>query len=77
MAQLCVTIGAPTLAALRERRDAATRYGDLVELRLDTLADPDPAGALAGAHGPGHRDVPSHVGGRALRRQRGGAAAAC
>ena len=52
MAQLCVTIGAPTLAALRERRDAATRYGDLVELRLDTLADPDPAGALQGRTGP-------------------------
>jgi ABC-type nitrate/sulfonate/bicarbonate transport system substrate-binding protein len=52
MAQLCVTIGAPTLAALRERRDTATRYGDLVELRLDTLADPDPAGALQGRTGP-------------------------
>src|SRR5260221_3113708 len=52
MAQLCVTIGAPTLAALRERRDAATRYGDLVELRLDTLADPDVAGALEGRTGP-------------------------
>src|SRR5262249_61807950 len=52
MAQLCVTIGAPTLAALRERRDAAARYGDLVELRLDTLADPDPAGALEGRKSP-------------------------
>src|SRR4029079_9355959 len=52
MAQLCVTIRAPTLAALRERRDAATRYGDLVELRLDTVADPDPAGALQGRTGP-------------------------
>jgi len=52
MAQLCVTIGAPTLASLRERRDAATRYGDLVELRLDTVADPDPAGALQGRTGP-------------------------
>jgi 3-dehydroquinate dehydratase / shikimate dehydrogenase len=48
MAQLCVTIGAPTLAALRERRDAASRDADLVELRLDTVADPDVAGALAG-----------------------------
>jgi 3-dehydroquinate dehydratase / shikimate dehydrogenase len=52
MAQLCVTIGAPTLATLRERRDAAARYGDLVELRLDTLADPDVAGALDGRKSP-------------------------
>jgi 3-dehydroquinate dehydratase/shikimate dehydrogenase len=48
MAQLCVTIGAPTLADLRERRDRAASDADLVELRLDTVADPDVAGALAG-----------------------------
>jgi 3-dehydroquinate dehydratase/shikimate dehydrogenase len=52
MAQLCVTIGAPTLADLRERRDRAARDADLVELRLDTVADPDVAGALAGRTGP-------------------------
>lgn len=52
MALLCVTIGAPTLALLRERRDEAARVADLVELRLDTLADPDVAGALAGRLGP-------------------------
>jgi 3-dehydroquinate dehydratase len=45
MAQLCVTIGAPTLADLRERRDKAARDADLVELRLDMVADPDVAGA--------------------------------
>ena len=52
MAQLCVTIGAPTLADLRERRDLAAPDADLVELRLDTVADPDVAGALAGRTTP-------------------------
>src|SRR5262245_26235387 len=52
MAQLCVTIGAPTLADLRERRDLAARDADLLELRLDTVADPDVAGALAGRTTP-------------------------
>ena len=52
MALLCITIGAPTLAALRERRDVASRVADLVELRLDTVSDPDVAGALAGRTGP-------------------------
>jgi 3-dehydroquinate dehydratase/shikimate dehydrogenase len=35
------------MADLRRRRDEVTR-ADLVELRLDTVADPDPAGAVAG-----------------------------
>jgi len=52
MAHLCVTVTAPTLADLRARRDAAAREADLVELRLDTVADPDPEGALAGRTGP-------------------------
>ena len=52
MAQLCVTIGAPTLAALRERRDAATRDADLVELRLDTLRRPGSCRRAPGTHGP-------------------------
>jgi 3-dehydroquinate dehydratase / shikimate dehydrogenase len=52
MAQLCVTIGAPTLADLRERRDLAAPGADLVELRLDTVADPDAAGAVAGRTRP-------------------------
>jgi len=52
MAQLCVTVTAPTLAELRARRDAAAREADMVELRLDTVADPDPDGALAGRTGP-------------------------
>ena len=52
MAQLCVTLGAPTLADLRERRDLAAPDADLVELRLDTVADPDVEGALAGRTTP-------------------------
>ncbi|HEX7797056.1 MAG TPA: shikimate dehydrogenase [Vicinamibacterales bacterium] len=42
---------APTMAALREARDRAER-ADLVELRLDTVSDPDVAGALAGRKRP-------------------------
>jgi 3-dehydroquinate dehydratase / shikimate dehydrogenase len=52
MAQICVTVGAPTLAALREGRDRAAREADLVELRLDLLESPDVPGALEGRTGP-------------------------
>jgi 3-dehydroquinate dehydratase / shikimate dehydrogenase len=48
---LCATVTAPTMADLRRRRDAVTA-ADLVELRLDTVADPDPAGALADRRRP-------------------------
>ncbi|MQA30160.1 MAG: shikimate dehydrogenase [Luteitalea sp.] len=48
---LCVTVTAATTAELRQRRDAVTE-ADLIELRLDTLADPDAAGALAGRRRP-------------------------
>ena len=52
MAQrLCVTVTAPTTAELRRRRDAASD-ADLVELRLDSVRDPDVAGALADRHRP-------------------------
>ncbi len=50
--RLCATVTAPTLAELRARRDEAARVADLVELRLDTVADPDVAGALEGRTGP-------------------------
>jgi 3-dehydroquinate dehydratase/shikimate dehydrogenase len=44
-----ITVAAPTTAELRRRRDAAAEAGaDLVELRLDSVADPDVAAALAG-----------------------------
>lgn len=52
MAALCITVGASTLADLRARRDRAAAEADLVEVRLDTVADPDVAGALADRPGP-------------------------
>lgn len=48
---LSVTVTAPTTAELRERRDAV-RDADLIELRLDSVSDPDVAGALAGRRRP-------------------------
>jgi 3-dehydroquinate dehydratase/shikimate dehydrogenase len=50
-AQLCVTVTAPTTAELRRRRDAVAD-ADLIELRLDTVSDPDVAGALADRRRP-------------------------
>lgn len=44
---LCVTITAPTTAELRRQRDLVTD-ADLVELRLDSVSDPDVAAALDG-----------------------------
>jgi 3-dehydroquinate dehydratase/shikimate dehydrogenase len=46
-ARLCVTVTAATTAELRQRRDAV-QDADLVELRLDSVVDPDVTGALAG-----------------------------
>jgi 3-dehydroquinate dehydratase/shikimate dehydrogenase len=48
---LCVTVTAATTAELRQRRDAVAD-ADLIELRLDTVSDPDVAGALAGRTRP-------------------------
>ena len=48
---ICATVTAGTLAGLRRERDAVTG-ADLVELRLDTVSDPDVDGALAGRPGP-------------------------
>jgi 3-dehydroquinate dehydratase / shikimate dehydrogenase len=48
---LCVTVTAPTMAELRQRRDAVTG-ADLVELRLDSVSDPSAAGALEGRRCP-------------------------
>ena len=52
MAHLCTTVTAPTMAELRARRDAAAAASDLVELRLDTVDQPDVAAALHGRRGP-------------------------
>ena len=45
------TVTAPTTAELRRRRDEVTE-ADLVELRLDSVRDPNVAGALAGRRRP-------------------------
>ncbi len=50
---LVIVASAPTTAELRRRRDAASLAGaDLVELRLDSVADPDVAAALADRKSP-------------------------
>lgn len=50
---LVIVASAPTTAELRRRRDAAAQAGaDLVELRLDSVADPDVTAALAGRTSP-------------------------
>ena len=49
--QVCVTVTADTMAELRRQRDEV-HHGDLVELRLDTVRDPDVAAALAGRTRP-------------------------
>jgi 3-dehydroquinate dehydratase/shikimate dehydrogenase len=48
---LCVTVTGATTAELRQRRDAV-EDADLIELRLDTVSDPDVAGALSGRTRP-------------------------
>jgi 3-dehydroquinate dehydratase/shikimate dehydrogenase len=45
-ARLCITVTGATTAELRARRDQIGR-ADLLELRVDTVSDPDAAGALA------------------------------
>jgi len=48
---LCATVTAATTAELRRKRDAV-RDADLVELRLDSVSDPDVAAALDGRRRP-------------------------
>jgi 3-dehydroquinate dehydratase / shikimate dehydrogenase len=50
-AKLCVTVTGATMAELRARRDEVAD-ADLVELRLDTVRDPDASGALEGRRTP-------------------------
>ncbi len=49
--RVCVTVTADTTADLRRKRDEVAN-ADLVELRLDTVSDPNVAGALAGRKFP-------------------------
>ncbi len=71
---LCVTVTAATTAELRQKRDAVAD-ADLIELRLDTVSDPDVAGALAGRPPAGDRDLPARLGRRRVQGLRGGAQA--
>src|SRR5579864_8729745 len=50
-ARLCVTVTGETTAELRRRRDEVVD-ADLIELRLDTVSDPNVPGALAGRRRP-------------------------
>ncbi len=68
-AQLCVTVTGSTMAELRERRDQVVN-ADLVELRLDTVADPSAAGARRGQAASGDRHVPCQIGRRPVCRVR-------
>ena len=49
--KLCVTVTAATTAELCARRDQVV-HADLIELRLDSVRDPDAAAALAGRRTP-------------------------
>src|SRR5579871_3563111 len=51
MSKLCVTVTADTTEKLRRKRDEVVG-ADLIELRLDTVSDPDVAAALADRHTP-------------------------
>ena len=63
-----ITVAAPTMAELRRRRDAASQAGaDIVELRLDSVSDPDVTARPGRPDRPGHRDLPSRVGRRSLQ----------
>jgi 3-dehydroquinate dehydratase/shikimate dehydrogenase len=52
MTELCVTVTGETSEALRRARERAEADADLVELRLDFMARPDPAAALSGRRKP-------------------------
>src|SRR5262245_6637719 len=49
--RLCVTVSAPTMADIRRERDAVAD-ADLVEVRLDSVRDPDVQAALADRRRP-------------------------
>jgi 3-dehydroquinate dehydratase/shikimate dehydrogenase len=51
VSKLCVTVTGRTMADLRKRRDEVAD-ADLIELRVDTVADPNAAAALEGRRTP-------------------------
>jgi 3-dehydroquinate dehydratase/shikimate dehydrogenase len=52
MTRLCVTVAGSTMAEVCARRDAASAQADLIEVRLDGVADADPAAAVHGRTKP-------------------------
>ena len=52
MSELCITVIGKDSDAIRRAREAAEVTADLVELRLDSMAAPDPDAALAGRRKP-------------------------
>src|SRR5205809_1110009 len=52
MIKICVTVTGRDTEAIRRARTAAEADADLVELRLDFMERPDPAGALADRRKP-------------------------
>ena len=75
-AKLCVTVTAATMAELRERRDRVVD-ADLVELRVDTVRDPERRRRAGRPPRAGDLHLPCRVGGRLLHGIRGGAPAHC
>ena len=61
MARICETVTASTMTELRRARDRATS-ADLVELRLDGVADVDRGGRARRPHEARHRDLPARPG---------------
>ena len=65
---LVIVASAPTMAELRRRRDAAALAGaDLVELRLDSVADPGRDRRAGRPEVACHRHVPARVGRRRVQ----------
>ncbi len=52
MSELCITVIGKDSDAIRRAREAAEVTADLIELRLDSMATPDPDAALAGRRKP-------------------------
>src|SRR6516165_5115953 len=52
MTQICATVIGKDVEAIRHARAAVEADADLVELRLDSMDRPDPAGALEGRRKP-------------------------
>ncbi len=67
-AKLCVTVTAATTAELRTRRDEVVD-ADLIELRLDSVRDPERGGRARRAPASRDRDLPFRGRGRGIHGQ--------